>query len=194
MNEPFTAKNLHSAQWRDRLQDAVDQVLAPAEMAQVQAHLAGCTHCSQTHRRLVAVDTSLRNEFAANFRPSANFDQNVFAAIVAMEQTKRAMARQVEQQEFETRMNQLRNGWREFARFHLGSIIGGIATVTAVATALVSAWPSLTAPLTKELVAVEQLPWLPQGWNAMVPITVLASMGIAAAALWITRHLDRRTG
>jgi anti-sigma factor RsiW len=192
MSEPIAARHLHLAQWQERLQDAVDQALSPAEMLQVQAHLTACPICTTAHQQLLAVDQRLRNEFAAPPMPSAHFEQRLFANIAAVELSKRNEARQSEQQAFEVRMARLRGGWRELAHFHLGNVIGCIATVAAVGTAVVSMWPNLTSQVSTELASAEQLAWLPHGWASFLPTTVIASAAIAVAAIWITRRLDSR--
>jgi hypothetical protein len=188
-SSPTTTDDLHLALWQDRLQDAVDQALAPSELLAVQTHLAVCAICAKAHSRLLAVDAGLRHEFAAAPKPSVNFDRLLFAAIATAEQDKRATAREQELQEYAARMTRWREGWRELFRFHLGSVIGGIATLGALATAIISAWPTLT----RDLAGAQQLAWLPQGWTSALPTAVIASATVAIAAIWITRRLESRS-
>jgi anti-sigma factor RsiW len=185
MSELFTAENMHTAQWRDRLQDAVDQALSPSEALQVHAHLATCPTCAQVHRRLLTIDASLRNQFAVTAVPSIDFDQTVFAAIAAHEADKRATARQQELQEHAARVEHWRNRWQELTRFHLGSIIGGMVTVAVI----VSAWPSMS----KDLVGTgtQAISWLP-GVNSLLPTGLIALAALAFVPIWITRRLDNR--
>jgi hypothetical protein len=191
MSEPNTAEQQHLARWQDRLQDAIDQVLSPAEMLQVHTHIAACTVCTRAQRRMLALDQRLRNEFAAPATPES-FDQGVFAKITALELDKRAAARQQELQEYEGRLSRLRGGWRELLRFHLGNIIGGLAAAAAVVWGVAASWPTMTSTMTKDLVGAQTFAWLPQGWSNAFPATVMGALGIAAAAIWITRRLDSR--
>jgi len=186
--EDSTPQDLHLAQWQDRLQDAIDDALSAVELAQVHAHLATCVLCATEQKHLFAIDAHLRSALANGALPSANFDQRLFASIAVVEKDKRALARHCEQQAYEAQRAQLRSRWRELVRFHLGNLIGGVATMSAVIAALASARP----PSFKAWIATQEIAWLPHGWNAGLPlIAMLASFGIAIAAIWITRRIDR---
>ncbi len=192
--ERATPESLHLALWHDRLQDAIDQLLSASESAAVQTHLASCVVCSKEQRRLLAIDAHLRGEFSVAPTPAALFDKRLFERIAALEQDERAQARRREQQEYAARLAQLRNSWRGLLRFHLGNLIGVVATVAAVVAAIASARPTTTPIRAMDWIVTQEVAWLPQGWNSAMPVTVLASLGIAAAAIWITRRIDRHPG
>jgi len=186
--EDSTPQDLHLAQWQDRIQDSIDGALSAVELAEIHAHLATCVLCATEQKRLLAMDAQMRKAFATAAILPANFDQRLFASIALLEQDKRALARHCEQQEYEAQRVQLRSRWRELVRFHLGNLIGGVVTTSAVIAALVSARPSSF----KAWIATQEIAWLPHGWNAGLPlIAMLASFGIAIAAIWITRRIDR---
>lgn len=176
------------AEWIDRLQDAIDGALAASDASLVHAHLAECAICRGEHHRLLQIDAQLRGEFAAMTRPSKDFDRRVFARIDALEQEKRALAKQREQQEFERRLAEVRGGWRQWFRFHLGNIMGGVTTIALVLSALASMWPNTNDGVS----GLQPASWLPQGWS-MPATLVAASFVIAAVSLLVMRRLEQRS-
>jgi anti-sigma factor RsiW len=184
-------QRLHIAAWQDRLQDAVDAALSPAATLQVYAHLATCAICTQRHRRLLAADARLRREFAVNTEPAADFDKRLYKRIIGVAQSHHHLARKREQQEYATRLERLRNNWRELLRFHFGSFIAGTVSLGAVVTTIASTWPTAAQATTKGWISALEILWLPPGWTVALPVTAtLALLGSAAAAVWITR-IDR---
>jgi anti-sigma factor RsiW len=191
-NQYDSTEALHLAQWQDRLQELVDQALAPTETLQLHAHLTSCTMCTREHRRLLAIDAQLKSQFAVTVTPSAKFEQTLFTNIARLEQEQRALAQQREQQEHAARLAQLHVNWRGLWRFQFGNIIAAITTTAAMTTAIVSAWPSMATMSKGLLIGAQQATWLPQGLHIAAPITaVMTASLIAAAALWITRSIDR---
>jgi anti-sigma factor RsiW len=200
-NEQLIAEQLHVAQWLDRLQDLVDEALAPAATLHVHAHVSSCATCTREYRRLLAIDASLRTAFVVTAAPSPHFDRHLFASIARLEQDKRGIARRREQQEHAARFAVFRKRTRELLRFQLGNIIAAVATLAAAGTAAVSMFPSaatVTSVVNKDLLGAQQISWLPhgwiQGWTLLPVFAVAVSATIAAAALWITHRIDRRAG
>jgi anti-sigma factor RsiW len=184
-------RNVHLALWIDRLQDAVDGALAPAEASIVQAHISECAICHAEHRQLCAIDAQLRGEFSQAFSPSDSFDRNMFARIDALEAEKRALAKQRELHEFEVRLAQARSGWRQLLRFHLGNILGGAATAVAVISAIAGMWPTLA----EDLRAASSASGVLQGNTIAASIAMAAvAATFAAASILILRRLERRGG
>lgn len=194
-NEQVVAEQLHLAQWQDRLNDVVDQALAPSETLQIHAHISNCVTCTREYRRLLAVDARLRKEFAAPVTPSPHFDKRLFAGIAQLEQDRRGIARQREKDEYAARLASLRKRSRELLRFQLGNVIAAIATLAAASTTVVSmlspVTTTLTAAVSKDLQAAQTIAWLPQGWSLLPILTVTVSVAIAAIAIWVTQRVER---
>jgi anti-sigma factor RsiW len=194
-NEQVVAEQLHLAQWQDRLNDVVDQALAPPETLQIHAHISNCVTCTREYRRLLDVDARLRKEFSAPVTPSPHFDKHLDAAIARLEQDKRGQARQREKDEYAVRLASLRKRSRELLRFQLGNVIAAIATLAAASTTILSMLSPVTTTLTSavnnDLLAAQHIAWLPQGWSLLPILAVTVSAAIAATAIWVTQRVDR---
>jgi anti-sigma factor RsiW len=127
----LTPQQDHDLLWNDRLQDWLDGDLPSAEVAEFEAHLAGCVDCQQLLGELHRLDASLQAE-APQMQLDQAFDARLFAQIDAIDETQRASARAVAEQEFQANLRNLARGWRRTLGFVLPGILGGIALAFAV--------------------------------------------------------------
>jgi len=180
----------HLALWLDKLQDAVDGELASADATRLESHLAECDICRSEYQRLVKVDELMRGAMRASRSPSSEFDSNLLARIAAVEEDRRGQAKQRELLEFEQRLAQLRGGWRQLARFHLGNFLGGVATLGALMMSLVGVWANLGHEFRDSNLGS----MLVREGVFDSPLVVLGvAVGFAAATILTIRRLDRRS-
>jgi anti-sigma factor RsiW len=121
----------HDIEWNDRLQDWLDGDLDAADAVALQAHMAGCAACRARADELQALDRSLRSA-APRLALDDAFDAELFAQIDAVDESKRAEARQRIEQELEQNLQALARGWRRALLFIIPGVIAGVALAFAL--------------------------------------------------------------
>jgi len=121
----------HDIEWNDRLQDWLDGDLDAANAAALQAHMAGCAACRARADELQALDRSLRSA-APRLALDDAFDAELFAQIDAVDESKRAEARQRIEQELQQNLQALARGWRRALLFIIPGVIAGVALAFAL--------------------------------------------------------------
>jgi anti-sigma factor RsiW len=121
----------HDIEWNDRLQDWLDGDLDAADAAALQAHMAGCAACRARADELQALDRSLRSA-APRLALDDAFDAELFAQIDAVDESKRAEARQRIEQELQQNLQALARGWRRALLFIIPGVIAGVALAFAL--------------------------------------------------------------
>jgi len=121
----------HDIEWNDRLQDWLDGDLDAANAAALQAHMAGCAACRTRADELQALDRSLRSA-APRLALDDAFDAELFAQIDAVDESKRAEARQRIEQELQQNLQALARGWRRALLFIIPGVIAGVALAFAL--------------------------------------------------------------
>jgi anti-sigma factor RsiW len=121
----------HDIEWNDRLQDWLDGDLDAADAAALQAHMAGCAACRTRADELQALDRSLRSA-APRLALDDAFDAELFAQIDAVDESKRAEARQRIEQELQQNLQALARGWRRALLFIIPGVIAGVALAFAL--------------------------------------------------------------
>ena len=121
----------HDIEWNDRLQDWLDGDLDAADAAALQAHMAGCAACRARADELQALDRSLRSA-APRLALDDAFDAALFAQIDAVDESKRAEARQRIEQELQQNLQALARGWRRALLFIIPGVIAGVALAFAL--------------------------------------------------------------
>ncbi|HEY4367789.1 MAG TPA: zf-HC2 domain-containing protein [Steroidobacteraceae bacterium] len=127
----LTPQQDHDLSWNDRLQDWLDGDLPCAEVAEFEAHLAGCVDCQQMLGELQRLDASLQAA-APEIQLDQGFDERLFAQIDTIDETQRARARTQAEQEFQNNLRSLAHGWHRTLGFVLPGIVGGIALAFAI--------------------------------------------------------------
>jgi anti-sigma factor RsiW len=121
----------HDIEWNDRLQDWLDGDLDAADTAALQAHMDGCAACRARADELQALDRSLRSA-APRLALDDAFDAELFAQIDAVDESKRAEARQRIEQELQQNLQALARGWRRALLFIIPGVIAGVALAFAL--------------------------------------------------------------
>jgi anti-sigma factor RsiW len=121
----------HDIEWNDRLQDWLDGDLDAADAVALQAHMAGCAACRARADELQALDRSLRSA-APRLALDDAFDAALFAQIDAVDESKRAEARQRIEQELQQNLQALARGWRRALLFIIPGVIAGVALAFAL--------------------------------------------------------------
>lgn len=134
------------ASWEDSLQDWLDGELNAGDSAAFEAHLAHCARCQQNLGDFEELDAALV-EAAPAMELSAAFDQNLFARIDSIDESKRIEARRRLEQEWQEQLQSMARNWRRTLAFVIPGIVGGIV----LAMALVS-WLD-SSGITSNLVA-----------------------------------------
>ncbi|WP_293856066.1 zf-HC2 domain-containing protein [Steroidobacter sp.] len=117
--------------WQDSLQDWLDGELNPADSAKFEAHLAGCADCQGSLTQFEQLDEALIDAAPA-LQLNDAFDQNLFAQIDAIDESKRIEARRRLEQEWQQQMQALARNWRRTLAFVIPGIIGGIVLAVAM--------------------------------------------------------------
>jgi hypothetical protein len=170
----------HSAEWQDRLQDAID---ADAHtQTEVQAHLESCAQCRREFAKLTALHAQLQSEFAAAPALSDDFSARVFARIDEYEQSRRDAAKQRAEQEFQRRMRAFHLDWRELWQRHTGNLVAALAVIVALVTASSPMLETLNDRVHNVFAALPE----PVGRIAL-PILLAAAASIAMLLLTRTR-------
>lgn len=122
----------HQLDWNDRLQDWLDGDIDAADRVAVESHLGGCDICQQQMSALERIDEAL---FSGAPAPelSAAFDDRLFAQIDAIDETKRAAARQRVEEELQENLRALSRSWRRALAFVIPGVMGGIVLAFALA-------------------------------------------------------------
>ena len=122
----LSATSEHLLAWNDRLQDWLDGDLSAADSAALQAHMADCEMCRARADELRELDFNLAS---ANPRLAldAAFDAKLLAQIGAIDDSKRAEARQRVEQELQQNLQALARGWRRALLFMVPGVVAGIA-------------------------------------------------------------------
>jgi anti-sigma factor RsiW len=187
MTAPYTQSAIareHHLEWNDRLQDWLDGDLDAADATALQAHVADCALCRARMAELKQLDLELRS---ATPRPALDesFDARIFAQLDAMDDSKRAEARQRIEQELQQDLQALARGWRRALLFVLPGIVAGIALAFGL-----SEWLD-AAGYTRTLVqsAAEFGPGTADLIRLSVTTLLGASLG-AAIAGWLASVVD----
>ncbi|HEY0681543.1 MAG TPA: zf-HC2 domain-containing protein [Steroidobacter sp.] len=122
--------NDHS-KWDDSLQDWLDGELNDADRAAFEAHLARCELCQGNLGDFEALDAALV-EAAPPMELNTAFDQQLFAKIDAIDETKRVEARRRLEQEWQDQMNALARNWRRTLAFVIPGVVAGIVLAFAL--------------------------------------------------------------
>jgi anti-sigma factor RsiW len=136
----------HHLEWNDRLQDWLDGDVDAAESALVERHLANCAICQQRLADFEQLDAAL-HEAAPRIALDDAFDRRIFAQIEAVDETRRAQARERANQELQQNLRALSRGWRRTLAFIVPGIVAGVAIAFALAS-----WFD-DAGLTQEVIA-----------------------------------------
>ncbi len=163
----------------NRLSEYVENLLAPAERAEVEGHLASCPECRTLATELSALDAALRAQVQAPAL-SSNFTSRLNRVIAAEARlvpvAQREERRRALQSEFETSLATLRK--------HPLSLSGLIQLLSWVSgSALVA---GLTWRYAPELAALAKQPWWTVGvggigWAPMVTGGVCVAVGLLLA-------------
>ena len=175
----------HELAWNDRLQDWLDGDLDAADAATLQAHLADCAMCRARAEELQALDRSLRST-APRLALDDAFDAKVFAQIEAIDDSKRAAARQRVEQELQQNLQALARGWRRAVLFIIPGVVAGVAL------ALALTWWLTDAGLMRELI-VQSAAEFGSGHSSMVQPIATALLGAAVGGLiarWFATVLE----
>jgi anti-sigma factor RsiW len=121
----------HELAWNDRLQDWLDGDLDAADAVALQAHMADCSMCRARAEELQALDRSLRSA-APQLALDDTFDAKIFVQIEALDDSKRAAARQRIEQELQQNLQTLQRGWRRALLFIVPGVIAGVALAFAL--------------------------------------------------------------
>jgi anti-sigma factor RsiW len=121
----------HELAWNDRLQDWLDGDLDAADTVALQAHISDCALCRARAEELQALDRSLRSA-APRLALDETFDAKIFAQIEAIDDTKRAAARQRIEQELQQNLQALARGWRRAVWFIVPGVVAGVALAFAL--------------------------------------------------------------
>ena len=105
ISNPSAASD-HHLEWNDRLQDWLDGDLSAADEAALQAHMADCALCRARADELRELDFSLSTA-APRLALDAAFDARLFAQIDAIDDSKRAEARQRMERELQQNLQAL---------------------------------------------------------------------------------------
>jgi anti-sigma factor RsiW len=118
-------------EWNDRLQDWLDGELTGADADRLEAHLTSCDECQrnlvdfeQLDESLVAVTPPLALNDA--------FDQQLFARIDAIDDSKRIEARRRLEAEWQQQLQALSRNWRRTLAFVIPGVVAGIAIAFAL--------------------------------------------------------------
>jgi anti-sigma factor RsiW len=121
----------HHTDWEDRLQDWLDGDIDAADAAALEAHMADCAACRARADELRALDFSLSSA-APRLTLDAAFDAKLFAQIAAIDDSKRAEARQRIEQELQQNLQALARGWRRALLFVVPGVVAGVALAFAL--------------------------------------------------------------
>ena len=128
---PRHSPTQHSLEWNDRLQDWLDGELTGADSARFEAHLTGCDECQRTLADFEQLDESLL-EAAPPLTLNTAFDQQLFARIEAIDDSKRIEARRKLEVEWQEQLHALSRNWRRTLAFVIPGVVAGIAIAFAL--------------------------------------------------------------
>jgi anti-sigma factor RsiW len=165
----------HDIEWNDRLQDWLDGDLDAADAAALQAHMAGCAACRARADELQALDRSLRSA-APRLALDDAFDAELFAQIDAVDESKRAEARQRIEQELQQNLQALARGWRRALLFIIPGVIAGVALAFALT------WWMNDAGVMRALIAQSAVEFGP-GNSGQVQLIATTLLGAALGGL-----------
>jgi anti-sigma factor RsiW len=123
----------HQLEWNDRLQDWLDGDLSAADEAALQAHMTDCALCRARADELRELDFNL-SAAAPRLALDDAFDARLFAQIDAIDDSKRAAARQRMEQELQQNLQALARGWRRSLLVIGTGAIAGIAMAFGLAS------------------------------------------------------------
>lgn len=132
ISNPSAARD-HHLEWNDRLQEWLDGDLSAADEAALQAHMAGCALCRARADELRELDFSLSTA-APRLALDAAFDARLFAQIDAIDDSKRAEARQRMERELQQNLQALARGWRRSLLVIAAGAIAGVAMALGLAS------------------------------------------------------------
>ena len=175
----------HDIEWNDRLQDWLDGDLDAADAAALQAHLAGCPACRARADELQALDRSLRSA-APRLALHDAFDAELFAQIDAVDESKRAEARQRIEQELQQNLQALARGWRRALLFIIPGVIAGVALAFALT------WWMADAGVMRALIAQSAAEFGPgsSGQVQLIATTVLGAALGGLIARWLATVVE----
>jgi anti-sigma factor RsiW len=175
----------HELAWNDRLQDWLDGDLDATDAVALQAHMADCAMCRARADELRALDRSLRSA-APRLALDDTFDAKIFAQIEAIDDSKRAAARQRVEQELQQNLQALARGWRRALLFIVPGVIGGVALAFALT------WWLTDAGLMRALI-VQSAAEFGAGNSSLVQPIATALLGAALGGMiarWLASVLD----
>jgi anti-sigma factor RsiW len=175
----------HELAWNDRLQDWLDGDLDAADTVALQAHISDCALCRARAEELQALDRSLRSA-APRLALDETFDAKIFAQIEAIDDTKRAAARQRIEQELQQNLQALARGWRRAVWFIVPGVIAGVALAFALT------WWLTDAGLMRALI-MQSAAEFGSGNASLVQPIATALLGAAVGGLiarWFTTALE----
>jgi anti-sigma factor RsiW len=123
----------HHLEWNDRLQDWLDGDLSATDEAALQAHMADCVLCRARAEELRELDFNLSTA-APRLALDTAFDARLFAQIDAIDDSKRAEARQRLEQELQQNLQALARGWRRSLLVIVPGAIAGVALAFGLAS------------------------------------------------------------
>jgi anti-sigma factor RsiW len=180
-----SAAHEHELAWNDRLQDWLDGDLDAADASALQDHMADCAMCRARAEELQALDYSLRNA-APRLALDDTFDARIFAQIEAIDDSKRAAARQRIEQELQHNLQALARGWRRALLFIVPGVIAGVALAFALT------WWLTDAGVMRALI-VESAAEFGSGYSGQVQLiaTTLVGAGLGGMiARWLASVLE----
>ena len=125
--------NTHLSEWNDRLQDWLDGDPNASDEAALQAHMADCALCRARADELRELDFNLASA-APRLSLDAAFDARLFAQIEAVDDAKRAEARQRIEQELQRDLQTLARGWHRALLFMVPGVVAGLALALGLAS------------------------------------------------------------
>ena len=183
ISNPSAARD-HHLEWNDRLQDWLDGDLSAADEAALQAHMADCALCRARADELRELDFNLSSA-APRLALDDAFDARLFARIDAIDDSKRAEARQRMEQELQQNLQALARGWRRSLLVIIPGALAGVAMAFGLASWLNDAGVMQTLVVESARLGSEN-----SGAVHLIATTLLgASLG-GAIARWLASVVD----
>jgi anti-sigma factor RsiW len=183
ISNPFAARD-HHLEWNDRLQDGLDGDLSAADEAALQAHMADCALCRARADELRELDFNLTTA-APRLALDDAFDARLFAQIDAIDDSKRAAARQRMEQELQQNLRALARGWRRSLLVIAGGAIAGVVIALGLAS-----WLNDASVMHALVVESAKLGSENSGSVHLIATTVLGAALGGAIARWLASVVE----
>jgi anti-sigma factor RsiW len=175
----------HDAEWNDRLQDLLDGSVATAERVRFESHVANCARCRAEFSKLKKLDAQLRSKLDAP-NLSAQFDQQIYARIKALDAQSSEKARRRIDRELEENRAALSRDWRRALLSMASGAIAGVAVIIALIT-----WSNQTGFTDLVIGAASDEVGIQHSGALRVLVTALIGATIGAmVSRWLTTTID----